>query len=187
MQKPFFWIRLYGVGDRSRAPENSPSKLDEATVIQLNKLRTAHPSWGQKNCSSLQKSPPHCNHAYEAHCKLYFPLHGAVQTAGSWFLHCEGWNREIVGIAILKMDWILLQMLLLFQQTLRSVICQFSSDAADSAVFSIDCWIFKMLAYLNSYWMVKGDIQTWRHCGTILNFDKIFWQYCTVDIYFLLL
>jgi len=56
---------------------------ENITVIQLNKLRTAHPSWGQKNCSSLQKSPPHCNHAYEAHCKLYFPLHGAVQTAGS--------------------------------------------------------------------------------------------------------
>ena len=48
-----------GLCDRSRAPENSPSKLDEDTVIRLIKLRTAHPTWGPKKIAVLyQKAYP---------------------------------------------------------------------------------------------------------------------------------
>ena len=49
----FFKYGYAGLCDRSRAPENSPSKLDEDTVIRLIKLRTAHPTWGPKKIAVL--------------------------------------------------------------------------------------------------------------------------------------
>ena len=55
----FFEYGYAGLCDRSRAPENSPSKLDEDTVIRLIKLRTAHPTWGPKKIAVLyQKASP---------------------------------------------------------------------------------------------------------------------------------
>lgn len=55
----FFEYGYAGLCDRSRAPENSPSKLDEDTVIRLIKLRTAHPTWGPKKIAVLyQKAYP---------------------------------------------------------------------------------------------------------------------------------
>lgn len=44
-----------GLIDQSRAPENSPTQLDEDTVIRLIRLRTAHPTWGPKKLAVLYK------------------------------------------------------------------------------------------------------------------------------------
>jgi len=42
-----------GLLDQSKAPSNSPSQLDEDTVIRLIKLRVVHPTWGPKKLAVL--------------------------------------------------------------------------------------------------------------------------------------
>lgn len=42
-----------GLLDQSKAPINTPSQLDEDTVIRLIKMRSAHPTWGPKKLAVL--------------------------------------------------------------------------------------------------------------------------------------
>jgi putative transposase len=49
----FLQYGFTGLGDQSKVPENSPSQLDEDTVIRLIKLRMAHPAWGAKKLAVL--------------------------------------------------------------------------------------------------------------------------------------
>jgi len=49
----FFQYGYAGLLDQSKAPNNSPSQLDEDTVIRLIKLRMAHPTWGPKKLAVL--------------------------------------------------------------------------------------------------------------------------------------
>src|SRR5258708_6213198 len=44
---------LKGVRERSRRPQNSPSKLDEPTVCRLVALKLAHRRWGPKKICVL--------------------------------------------------------------------------------------------------------------------------------------
>ena len=49
----FFEYGYTGLLDQSKAPKNSPSQLDEDTIIRLIKLRMAHPTWGPKKLAVL--------------------------------------------------------------------------------------------------------------------------------------
>ncbi len=42
-----------GLLERSRAPRDSPGRLDEDTVINIINLRNAHPTWGPKKICAL--------------------------------------------------------------------------------------------------------------------------------------
>jgi transposase InsO family protein len=44
---------ICGLSDESRAPQSSPSQLDEDTVIRLLSIRAAHPTWGPKKMAVL--------------------------------------------------------------------------------------------------------------------------------------
>jgi len=57
---------LRGVRERSRRPQNSPGKLDEATVCRLVALKLAHPRWGPKKV-----------------CVLYGRAHGQAPSVSS--------------------------------------------------------------------------------------------------------
>ena len=59
-KKRFMQYGFSGLVDRNKAPESSPSQLDEDTVIRLINLRTAHPTWGAKKLKVLYaKAYPH--------------------------------------------------------------------------------------------------------------------------------